>query len=257
VKPGGGGRFWLRVFAWTLAFGSSAVAAFALHEYVRNDSRFFLSGSPAPGEPPPDFSITGAVYVSRARIEKVFANDFGRSLMLLPLEARRKQLLEIDWVEDATVSRLWPNRAVVRIRERTPVAFTSTSDAGGRMALIDSRGVILEAPERARFSFPVLRGVNETQSERQRAERVRAMMRLLKDLGPAAVKDISEVDATVPDSLVVAWQGGGRVVHLILGDRNFRSRFDSFVKTYPEIRKRPEPLSTFDLRIDDRITAKE
>ncbi len=256
MRSGAGWRFWTGVLTWTLAFGSTAVAAFQLHQYVRFDERFLVPGPPAPGEAPPAFSITGAVHVSRARVERLFENDFGRSLLLLPLDARRKQLLAIDWVEDASVTRLWPNRVVVRIKERTPVAFADLGGGRARMALIDAHGVILESPERARFSFPVLRGVDETQSERQRGERVRAMMRLLKELG-AAAKDISEVDATTADSLTVTWQGAGRVVHLTMGDRNFRSRFDNFVNMYPEIRKRSASLSAFDLRLDDRITAKE
>ncbi len=255
VKPGGGWRFWVGVLAWTLAFVSTAVAGYRVHQYVKTDARFLVPGSPAPGEAPPALSIAGATHVLRARIETVFANDFGRSLLLLPLDARRKQLLAIDWVEDASVTRLWPNRIVVRIKERTPVAFTGLSGARARTALIDAHGVILEAPGRARFSLPVLRGVDEAQSERQRAERVRHMMRLLKELGSAA-KDISEIDASSTDSLTVTWQGGGRVVRLTMGDRNFRARFDNFVTMYPEIRKRSESLSAFDLRLDDRITAK-
>ena len=38
----------------------------------------------------------------------------------MPLAERRRRLLAIDWVEDASVSRLWPNRVLVRITERKP-----------------------------------------------------------------------------------------------------------------------------------------
>ena len=63
------------------------------------------------------------VYASRSKVQRVFADDFDRSIFAVPLDERRRRLLAIDWVEDASVSRVWPDRLVVRIRERKPVAF--------------------------------------------------------------------------------------------------------------------------------------
>ena len=67
----------------------------------------------------------GLTYASRAKVQRVFAGDFDRSIFSVPLAERRRRLLAIDWVEDASVSRVWPDRLVVRIRERKPVAFVS------------------------------------------------------------------------------------------------------------------------------------
>ena len=76
----------------------------------------------------------------RPRSQSVFAATSGRSVYLCPISQRREQLLAIDWVEEATVSRIWPNRLSVAIRERKPVAFVQVEgarrrhgpDAGGR-----------------------------------------------------------------------------------------------------------------------------
>jgi hypothetical protein len=43
----------------------------------------------------------------------------------------------------------------------------------------------------------------------------------------------------------------------MLGDGNFGKRFRSFAEHYEEIRKRSPLAKAFDLRLDDRITAKE
>ncbi len=64
-------------------------------------------------------AIQGLHYASRAKVQRVFAEDFDRSIFSVPLEERRRRLLAIDWVEDASVSRIWPDRLVVRIRERS------------------------------------------------------------------------------------------------------------------------------------------
>ena len=51
--------------------------------------------------------------------------------------------------------RLWPNRVLVRVAERKPVAFVTLS--GSRYGLIDEDGVILP-PATDRFHLPVLQG---------------------------------------------------------------------------------------------------
>jgi hypothetical protein len=48
-----------------------------------------------------------------------------------------------------------------------------------------------------------------------------------------------------------------RAIDLILGDANFARRYQNFLNHYPEIRKRSPEVKTFDLRLDDRITAKD
>src|SRR5256885_6036322 len=64
--------------------------------------------------------IRGAVYASRARIQAVFAPDFGVSVFHMPLAERRRHLLAIDWVSEASISRVWPHHIVVTVTERRP-----------------------------------------------------------------------------------------------------------------------------------------
>ena len=166
-------------------------------------------------------------------------------------------MLAVDWVEDAAISRIWPDRLVVRIHERTPVAFVYFR-AG--VLLIDPHGVLLEPPAQeaglGHFSFPVLSGVREDEAESDREQRVRAMMRIQDELGYQA-KDISEVNAADLENMRVIAKVGDHAVELILGDTNFGRRYQNFVSHYPEIRKQSPEVKTFDLRLDDRITAKD
>ena len=251
----GGGLPWklaLVLAAAVMAFVFSAEAALKIHDYALSDGLFALSH-----ERKDALVIDGIHYASRAKIQHAFAHDFDHSIFATPLGERRRRLLAVDWVEDAAISRLWPGRLVVRIRERTPVAFVYFR-AG--VLLIDAHGVLLEPPaqegEMGRFSFPVLSGVREDESEPDREQRVRAMLRVQEELGYMA-KDISEVNAADLENLRVIAKVGDRAVELILGDTNFGRRYQNFLSHYAEIRRQSPDVKTFDLRLDDRITAKD
>jgi cell division protein FtsQ len=249
------------VAIWSGIAVSTAVAARKVHAFVIADARFLLPALNPDGEPPPSFVMQGVVRASRWRIVRAFTADFGRSIFSIPLAERRRRLLAIDWIEDASVSRLWPNRVIVRVIERKPVAFVNVPvrGAGGAVSLvslIDSHGVILEPPPHSRFTFPVLSGVTDDQSEAERSNRVATMQRVLHDLGPLS-KDVSEVNVGSLHDVTLAAQVENRAVELALGTENFASRYQNFLAYYPEIRKRSPAATAFDLRLDGRITVKE
>jgi cell division protein FtsQ len=241
-------RLWLIWAAVLTVCVSTAVAAYKVHDYAVTSPSFVLSR-----ERPDALTIEGLRYAARLKVMHVFADDFGRSIFSVPLAERRRRLQGIDWVEDASLSRVWPGRLIVRIRERRPVAFVSFRSG---VLLIDSQGVLLDPPPQSQFSFPVLSGVREDQDERQRAECVRTLLRLQKELGGHAT-DISEVNTGDPDDVIVVARVENRAVELLMGDSGFGPRYQQFLSHYAEIRKKSPWGKTFDLRLDDPITVKE
>jgi len=240
-----------RVVAGVLAFGALLVASlYGFHrveQFLIGDPRFALNGDTATLE------IAGAAHASRRQIEKVFSGDSGRSVYLMPLSDRRSALRTVDWVRDASVARLWPNRVVVSIAERKPVAFVTLGPS--RFALIDEDGVILP-PAADRFVLPVLTGVRASDPLAERRERVGRMLRLTRELGELSAK-VSEIDVSDRDNLKVTMPYEGHMETLLLGDHNFSLRIQNFVRNYPEIRRRLPGAATLDLRLEDRITVVE
>lgn len=232
-------------------------ASESFERFLIRDPRFFLPGPPDYGLESPNLELHGVKYASRRDILRLFDLDYGRSLYLFPLAARRKQLLGVHWVHDASVARIWPNRVIVQITERKPVAFIRLpAESMLRWALIDDDGVILDPPVKASFQLPVLSGVMGAENQEKRSVRVRRMKRLMRDLGPLA-GNVSEVDASDLDDLKITEKAGGDAVLLMLGDRNFSSRLRNFLDHYPDIHRKMPQASTFDLRLDDRITGLE
>jgi cell division protein FtsQ len=229
-----------------------------IEEFLIKDDRFRIVEAEEFAGQSPNLIIEGIHYASASQIRHVFAPDFGRSLYLVPLQTRREQLLDIDWVEEASVSKIWPNTIKVRVHERVPVAFVrlrpNPKDGMSQLALIDKDGYLLRPKVAAKFTLPVMTGIRENESLENRRARVRRVLGMLKDAGPLS-EQISEINVSDPNNLIVAEHVNNRVVNLMLGDDNYAERLQNFLANYNEIeRKRPD-ARTLDLRIDGVITA--
>jgi cell division protein FtsQ len=241
-------RIWLAAAGVLLLFASTAMAALRVRRFVIEDPQFILSR-----DRKDSLIIEGMKYSNRFKVLRVFSADFGHSVFAIPLDERRRRLLGVDWVEDAVVSRVWPDRLVVRIRERAPVAYVSFASG---VLLIDAHGTLLDPPPESHFTFPVLRGIGENEREDDRRDHVRTLVRFEQDMGYLA-KEFSEVDVSDPENIRALTQIDQRVVQLTMGNANFAARYQNFMNHYPEILKHSPEVKSFDLRMDDRITAKE
>lgn len=252
---------WKRFTAWLVAGVAllviTIVAWHAIEEFLIKDNRFRLAEADDFAGTSPNLMVEGIHYASTAQIRHVFAEDFGRSLYLVPIEKRREELLAIDWVESATVSKIWPNAIKVRIQERQPVAFVRLKpnhrDGMSQLALIDKDGYILRPRVAARFTLPVITGIHESEPLANRRARVRRVLSMLREVGPLA-EQISEVNVADPNNLIVAEHVDDRVLNLMLGEENYAERLQNFLTNYNEIKSKRPDAKTLDLRVDGVIT---
>lgn len=263
-EPESARRIWIRYGLWTvLGLGVMVGSLFAWHrteDFLIKDSRFRVREAGGNSEAASSLKLDGVHYSSSAFVRRTFAHDFGRSLYMVPLKERRRQLLAIDWIEDASVGRVWPNTIYVKVRERTPVAFvhlpSGPKTESSRYALIDRDGYILRPRIAAKFTLPVLAGIREQDDLESRGTRVRRVLEMVKELGPMA-SQISEIDVSEQGNIKIAKQMDGRLITLLMGDENFASRMTNFVNNYSEIKSTRPDATTLDLRVDDRITVIE
>ena len=251
---------WKR-FAFWLAAGVFFMVGtlFAWHQteaFLIKDDRFRIAEPEDIAGQSPDLKVEGIRYASASQIRHVFAEDLGRSLYLVPLQKRRLELMEIDWVENATVSKVWPDTIRAVIKERQPVAFVRLprlrKDSTSRLALIDRDGFILRPKVAARFTLPVISGVQENENIENRKARVRRALAMLREVGPLA-NQISEVDVTDVNNIIVAEHVGNNVVNLILGSENYQDRMVNFLANYNEVKEKRPDASVLDLRVDGAI----
>jgi cell division protein FtsQ len=230
-------------------------------QLLSNDPRFRLAQE-EPGSADP-IEVKGARNASKAAILRVFEDDRGKSVYRIDLEARRKRVRGVEWVQDAIVRRIWPNQIVVEVSERTPVAFIQLpAGATGQFdapvsyhpALIDAEGYILKSHVGTMGSLPMLTGVREQDPLSVRQDRVRRLMLLMRDLGP--YKDrVQEVDLTEPDNVRITYDLGDRPAVLILGEERFQERLKTFLNHYPGIKDKLPEKAVFDVSLEGFITA--
>ena len=253
------GRFTFWLVAGMLLMVTTLFAWHRTEDFLIKDSRFRVVEADDFIGRSPNLVVEGIHYASSSQVRHVFAKDFGRSLYLVPVQKRREELLEIDWVEDATVSKVWPDTVKVHIHERQPVAFVRlpplrASDGLSRFALIDKDGFILRPRIAAKFTLPVVAGISESEDIEARRARVHRALGMLKDVGSLAGQ-ISEVDVSDPNNLIVSEHVANGVVNLIIGDENYAQRLQNFLANYQEIREKRPDAKTLDLRVDGAITA--
>ncbi|MCX6620053.1 MAG: FtsQ-type POTRA domain-containing protein [Acidobacteria bacterium] len=238
--------------------GVVAMIAFGwLEQHLIRNPRFVFAGPSDYGEESPNLTLRGLKHSSREQVSGVFQRDFGRSVYLFPVAERRRNLLAIPWVRDVRVMRIWPDRVEAEIVERVPAAFVQVLGAPGqaaRFAMIDEDGVLLESSSAAQFRLPVVVGLPVDAGISVRRDRIHRVERLVKKFGKL-IDQVSEIDVSEPDNLKVSTQMDHRVIVLELGNQHFLLRFNGFINHYPRIKDRLPNASTFDLRLEDRITA--
>jgi cell division protein FtsQ len=255
------GRTVLEILVLSLRVGVGLAAVVGVvwgytttERYLARGDRFTLQ-PPADGEGASGFELHGMRYGSEHKVLNVFAPDFGRSVYLCPIAERRRQLLAIDWVAEAMVQRIWPDRIVVRIRERNPVAYVEVPGPRGSelASLIDADGVLLD-PQRTQLALPVIAGIDPSEQESSRAEKVRRFLQLQTELGPH-MQNISEIDVADVDNTRLVQSFDGRAITLVLGGGEFGRRYQKFLDNAQHIREHLPHAVTLDLRLKNRIMA--
>jgi cell division protein FtsQ len=223
-----------------------AIAGAGLYRYSEHSWRFRVESSD-------DIEVTGMQNVTKAQIMEVMGADIGRNIFFIPLSQQKALLEQIPWVESASVMRFVPNQLRIEIHERTPVAFARV---GPRIFLIDAGGVLMELPQKHKYSFPVILGMNPGEPLSTRLPRMEAYNELVQDLdsgGARYSQDLSEVDLQDLDNLKVRVNDPAGDVLVELGSFDYLKRYRTFVGHAREWRQQFQKLESVNLRYDNQV----
>ena len=207
---------------------------------------------------PDQIEVTGNRIVSREAVLQQFIHDRNRSLLRVPLDARRSQLEQIPWVESASVQRILPNRLRIELTERAPVAFARNSN---ELALIDAHGVILDRPRGEDLHFPIVTGVSEDLPRDQREKRMQTYEEFMKDVDlvrGGSSDHVSEVDLSNPKDLRVVMTGlanasDAQAVTIHFGTGEFTGKYKMLVDNFSQWQANAGRVQSIDLQYSRQV----
>jgi cell division protein FtsQ len=174
----------------------------------------------------------------------------------LDLGALRKSVELLPWVKAATVQRVWPDRLMIQVTERVPIAFARIDDS---TQLVDEEGVLLESKSEGlpNFDFPVLMGLEsgfETEllaRNRKRIELYRRLMRELDENGAGLSHDLSEVHLQDAGNVSIVLNDDTVLVHI--GADHFQHRFRRYLAMSRDIKQKYRLVESVDLRFENQV----
>jgi cell division protein FtsQ len=234
------------IFVWLLFTSCLGLVAYVAADFLLHSPKVLLLK-------PEQVEVTGNHIVSREAVLAPFYKDRGRSVLRIPLDARRSEVEQIFWVQTASVQRILPNRIRVDISERTPMAFVRN---GTDLALIDEFGVILDRPRGEDLHFPIVTGLTDSMSRAERQKRMQTFQEFMRDadlVRSGSSEHVSEVDLGNPRDLRVVMAGfpgasAAQAVTLHFGSGEFTGKYRMLVENFAQWQSNAGCVQSVDLQ---------
>lgn len=248
---GRGWPFYRRVLAWTVAGAAGVTGAVAAARFLLYSPQMLLLK-------PEQIELTGNHIVNREAVLQQFVRDRNRSVLLIPLDARRGQLEQLPWVESASVQRVLPNSIRVELTERTPIAFLRN---GSDLALIDAHGVILGRPAGQDLQFPIVTGLSDSVPRDERERRMQTYQEFMRDtdlVRGGSSDHVSEVDLSNPRDLRAVMTGlsspaDPQAVTIHFGSGDFTGKYRMLVDNFSQWQANTGRVQSVDLQYSRQV----
>jgi len=179
-------------------------------------------------------------FVEKALLENVIAGGINTGFLQLDLGALQATVQRLEWVDDARVSRQWPDTIKVVVIEQRPIA------RWGQGAVLNQRGQVIKLSEPAALDdLPLLRGPDmKSALVMQQYQEVSA---LLASYGLT----LAEVRCDLAENWYLILTGG---VELNVGRHQVIEKLGRFLLVYEQqLKARWIELIKIDLRYDNGL----
>lgn len=203
--------------------------------------------------------FVGLQQLERSVLESQVEDLLHDNILRIDLDELRRRIESATWVRSAVVRRRLPGRLRIEVVERQPEALAKVAD---EMLLVDAEGVVL-GPHQPGFPLPdrpLVLGLVADEGPQARRGNAARMALYLRVLGDLAGQDwdhsskVSEID--VGEAKRVAVVPVEEPVRVVLGDRDFRLRYENFLSqmdVYKEYKRKHGKIESVDASYDKRI----
>lgn len=130
------------VIVWLLIWAGMAGVYSGLMDGVQNRFAQMMAGY---GFVVENVRIQGRHYTSEQDIVAALSVVTGQPLFSVDLQGMRDRLGELEWVERASIRRLWPDQIIVTVFERQPLAIWREAETS-KPLLLDRQGTVMFVP---------------------------------------------------------------------------------------------------------------
>lgn len=204
-------------------------------------NRQMVSLSGAMGLRVADVIVEGRNHISAQDLKQTIAVERGDPLLGIDIDELHARLMALPWVKDVRVRRALPDRLIITIDERQPVALWR--DAPGGAAIIDEEGVALTRSDLG--AYGTLLSVEGKGADKE-ASKLIALLKGQPDIA-VRVKKAVRVSERRWDLLI----DGGTIIRLPEDDPGFALARASRAQAQEKILD--QSLKAIDLRQSDRI----
>lgn len=177
-------------------------------------------------------------YISQQEVQSLVVERVTENFLQLDMEALKKVLERNAWIDKVAVSRQWPDRLVVRIKEQQPIA------RWGENAFVNMRGDIVKVPDNSRLEkLPLLKG-----HDRYARDVMQKYVRIMRILSPAELL-LKEVHLDNTLSWTLRLDNG---LEIRIGREDVFDRLQRLLDVYPsELAAKSDKIASIDLRYDN------
>ncbi len=177
---------------------------------------------------------------SRKAIERVAGNWIGKSYFSTDLSEIKASLEQRPWVESAAVQRVWPDRLVIDIREKKPLAYWSDGRLVSRTGELFSPGNPQVAGALPRLSGP--------------DERVRDVIRMAQAMSEQLVAHHLKFAGLSLEQRGAWTLQLANGIEVVLGRDQVEERFERFIAVYEaRLASRSDEVSRVDARYTNGV----
>jgi cell division protein FtsQ len=152
-----------------------------------------------------DVEVEGTRTLAAAEVREVAAVPSGLPLARVDLDAIRARVEALAVVSDAQVTRTWPDRVLIDVDERVPIAVI---EIGGRIRGMDEEGVVFREYPKPPPDLPQVRTSSDTRSDalREAALVVEALpAEISRRVDHVEVATIDQISLVLRDGKNVVW----------------------------------------------------
>ena len=159
--------------------------------------------------------VNGTDVVPVSQVRAVAAIPMGVPMIRVDTGAAASRVEAITQVQSAQVSKSWPDRIVITVRERTPVLAVavpaSASGPGGRFSLIDASGIVVRSVRVKPAGMPVY-GTPIPPGTLRGSPSVAAAVAVLHEVPAPIARSVAAVTASSPENVTLELSDGVTIV---------------------------------------------